>query len=42
VGLEVDVREWFEPVRAKRGGKRAAHAVPRTTVPRNLIESCLA
>ena len=42
VGLDVDVREWFDAAPVKRGGKRAAHAVPRTTVPRNLIESCLA
>jgi radical SAM superfamily enzyme YgiQ (UPF0313 family) len=54
VGLDVDVREWFEPALplSKRGGKRATKAVghagvprfavPRTTVPRNLIERCLA
>jgi Radical SAM superfamily len=42
VGLDADVREWFDATPVKRGGKRAAHGVPRTTVPSNLIESCLA
>jgi hypothetical protein len=35
VGLDADVREWFEP----RGKKKSG--VPRTTVPRNLIEKSL-
>jgi radical SAM superfamily enzyme YgiQ (UPF0313 family) len=49
IGLDLDVREWFEPsdnVRriSKRGTarRRATHAVPRTTVPPNLIERALA
>jgi radical SAM superfamily enzyme YgiQ (UPF0313 family) len=47
VGLDADVRQWFEPLPAKRSGgrkqgRRAAPAgVPRTKVPRNLIESFL-
>jgi radical SAM superfamily enzyme YgiQ (UPF0313 family) len=46
VGLDLDVREWFErsaPVRdiGKKGRRRAA-GVPRTTVPPNLIERALA
>jgi radical SAM superfamily enzyme YgiQ (UPF0313 family) len=44
VGLEDDVRMWFEPragQRGKRGG-RGAVQVPRTTVPPDLIERCLA
>ncbi len=36
VGLDVDVREWFKPPR------RRVHAVPATTVPRDLIERVLA
>jgi radical SAM superfamily enzyme YgiQ (UPF0313 family) len=36
VGLELDVREWFE------AGKGRRKSVPRTTVPANLIESYLA
>jgi hypothetical protein len=40
VGLDVDVREWFEAPRPKE--RRARAAVPRTTVPRNLIEHALA
>jgi hypothetical protein len=40
VGLDADVREWFEVPRAK--GSRARSAVPRTTVARNLIERALA
>jgi radical SAM superfamily enzyme YgiQ (UPF0313 family) len=39
VGLEADVREWFDP--RPRGRRGAAPAVPRTKVPRNLIESFL-
>jgi radical SAM superfamily enzyme YgiQ (UPF0313 family) len=47
VGLDLDVREWFEQrasVRGigKRARRRAADAVPRTTVPPNLIERALA
>jgi radical SAM superfamily enzyme YgiQ (UPF0313 family) len=47
VGLDIDVHEWFEErVSARRVVKktrrRAADAVPRTTVPRNLIERALA
>jgi radical SAM superfamily enzyme YgiQ (UPF0313 family) len=47
IGLDVDVREWFErhaPARGvgKRARGRAADPVPRTTVPRNLIERALA
>lgn len=36
VGLDADVREWFEMPAARR------RAVPRTTVPRNLIERAIA
>ena len=47
IGLDLDVREWFEqraPVRdiSKGARRRAADAVPRTTVPPNLIERALA
>jgi hypothetical protein len=47
IGLDLDVREWFEQRASIRGvGKRprrtAAGAVPRTTVPPNLIERALA
>ena len=49
VGLDADVREWFETRAEGRphGGRQrrrreAAAAVPRTKVPRNLIESFLA
>ena len=39
IGLDADVREWFEP----RGrSKRKSAGVPRTKVPANLIESFLA
>jgi radical SAM superfamily enzyme YgiQ (UPF0313 family) len=46
IGLEADVREWFEPrpggARAKGRGKSVARfAVPRTTVPASLIERAL-
>src|SRR5690349_7428967 len=47
VGLEEDVRVWFEPrARAEGNGSRrrhgrASHVVPATTVPRNLIERFL-
>jgi hypothetical protein len=47
IGLDADVREWFEP-RAdrqagarKRGRGEAGASVPRTTVPPHLIESFL-
>jgi radical SAM superfamily enzyme YgiQ (UPF0313 family) len=47
VGLDLDVREWFEqrtPLRRASHGarRRASHTVPRTTVPPNLIERALA
>jgi hypothetical protein len=48
IGLDLDVREWFElHARAQEVGKRARRrratdAVPRTTVPPNLIERALA
>jgi hypothetical protein len=49
VGLDEDVRMWFEPRgngrrRGARQGPRrdAAFAVPATTVPPDLIERCLA
>jgi radical SAM family protein len=38
VGLDADVREWFEPRPTRR---RARHSVPRTQVPANLIERFL-
>jgi radical SAM superfamily enzyme YgiQ (UPF0313 family) len=38
VGLDADVREWFEP----SPRRRARHSVPRTTVPADLIERSLA
>jgi radical SAM superfamily enzyme YgiQ (UPF0313 family) len=47
VGLDIDVREWFEqsaPVRGigKRARRSVSNAVPRTIVPPNLIERALA
>jgi len=47
IGLDLDVREWFTqpaPVRrvSKQARRRAAPAVPRTTVPPNLIARALA
>ncbi len=47
VGLDLDVREWFEqppPDRGvrKRARRRTLHSVPRTLVPPNLIERALA
>jgi radical SAM superfamily enzyme YgiQ (UPF0313 family) len=47
VGLDLDVRDWFEhrpPARdtGKRVRRRATGAVPRTTVPPNFIERALA
>jgi hypothetical protein len=41
IGLDLDVRDWFEPPRA-RGRRRTPRGVPRTTVPPNLIERALA
>ena len=48
VGLEVDVREWFDPPQGarskggRRGGRRGALiGVPRTTVPPDLIDQFL-
>jgi radical SAM superfamily enzyme YgiQ (UPF0313 family) len=47
IGLDADVREWFEPRAPRRVGGRkhgqrgASTSVPRTKVPRNLIESFL-
>jgi hypothetical protein len=38
IGLDADVREWFEP---RRDRKRKATGVPRTKVPANLIERFL-
>jgi radical SAM superfamily enzyme YgiQ (UPF0313 family) len=47
IGLDIDVHEWFGQRAAVRGvargtRRRAAGAVPRTTVPPNLIERALA
>jgi hypothetical protein len=47
IGLDLDVHEWFEQrasVRGigKRARRRAADTVPRTIVPRDLIEQALA
>jgi hypothetical protein len=47
IGLDLEVHEWFEQTAPARGtGKnarrRGADAVPRTIVPRNLIERALA
>ena len=47
IGMDIDVREWFEPAAAVRGQaknarRRAGPSVPRTTVPPNLIERALA
>jgi radical SAM superfamily enzyme YgiQ (UPF0313 family) len=44
VGLDADVREWFEPPgkRAKQGRRRSLARVPMTTVPPDLIEQFLA
>jgi radical SAM superfamily enzyme YgiQ (UPF0313 family) len=47
IGLDLDVREWFEQrasVRgvSKRARRRATDAVPRTMVPPNLIKRALA
>ncbi len=48
VGLDADVREWFEPVATRHGGTRhsrrrsASVGVPMTTVPPDLIDQFLA
>jgi radical SAM superfamily enzyme YgiQ (UPF0313 family) len=46
IGLDLDVREWFEqraPVRnINKGARRRAITMPSTTVPPNLIERALA
>jgi len=44
VGLDADVRAWFEPPASARRGRqrRRAAAVPKTTVPPNLIARSLA
>jgi radical SAM superfamily enzyme YgiQ (UPF0313 family) len=41
IGLDLDVREWFEPTPERRR-RRSTQAIPRTTVPPNLIERALA
>jgi hypothetical protein len=41
VGLDADVREWFEPRPAKGNGRRQKFGVPATTVPADLIERSL-
>lgn len=46
IGLDIDVREWFGPmdspaVSGRRSRRRANTAVPRTTVPPDLIERAL-
>jgi radical SAM superfamily enzyme YgiQ (UPF0313 family) len=47
IGLDMDVRDWFEsdavaPGARKSSRRRGPDAVPRTTVPPNLIERALA
>jgi hypothetical protein len=49
VGLDEDVRIWFEPPEEgprnsgrQRRRRNSPYAVPATTVPSNLIEQCLA
>jgi hypothetical protein len=43
VGLDADVRAWFEaPKPARRRARRRTALVPKTTVPRNLISRSLA
>ncbi len=47
IGLDLDVREWFEPGDAdqgtgRKGRRRRSDAVPPTLVPPNLIERALA
>jgi len=43
IGLDADVREWFEaPASGRKPGRRGARtSVPRTKVPKDLIESFL-
>ena len=46
VGLDLEAHEWFEQgvqtgVGGKKARRRSSTAVPRTTVPRNLIERAL-
>jgi radical SAM superfamily enzyme YgiQ (UPF0313 family) len=41
IGLDADVREWFEEPGGKRGRGKAKSAVPRTSVPPDLIERSL-
>jgi hypothetical protein len=47
IGIDLDVREWFEQHPSlggtgKRARRRTSGAVPRTIVPPNLIERALA
>jgi hypothetical protein len=47
IGLDLNVREWFEQLGSDRGlnkrnRRRAIDAIPHTTVPPNLIERALA
>jgi radical SAM superfamily enzyme YgiQ (UPF0313 family) len=47
LGLDLDVREWFEPGASvggigKKARRRATDTVPRTIVPPNMIERALA
>ena len=47
VGLDLDVREWFEQRTSvgsvgKKAGRRGTNTVPRTMVPPNLIKRALA
>jgi radical SAM superfamily enzyme YgiQ (UPF0313 family) len=41
VGLDEDVRSWFDPRPSGNGKKRPPARVPRTTVPADLIERAL-
>jgi radical SAM superfamily enzyme YgiQ (UPF0313 family) len=42
VGLDADVREWFDPRPGKRNGHaRKGYPVPKPSVPRNLVERFL-
>ncbi|MFM1886186.1 MAG: hypothetical protein RL026_1343 [Pseudomonadota bacterium] len=41
VGLDVDVREWFDPPQPRRGGRRGGRGVPATTVPADFIQRAL-
>jgi hypothetical protein len=42
IGLDVDVREWFDMPGPKRARGKTKRSVPRTTVPPDLIERSLA